>query len=106
MRNPQKHTVETLINCNTSLKDTYKESAFDRECENKEELDQKVSALRYAMEQSAETHIETKPKNETDHIKSETLENMFKERQENKTRGEYEETKKITNKIRGQLKND
>ena len=43
----------------------------DKESENKEELDQKVSALKCAMEQAAEAHLEKTPKNEQNHKRSE-----------------------------------
>ena len=66
-KSPQKPSEETPINYSTSIKDTYKERAPDKESENKEGLDQKVTALRHAMDQSAESHIENKPKSERPH---------------------------------------
>ena len=53
----------------------------DKVSDNKDDLDQKVSALKYAMEQSAETHLEKKWKKEQDRNRSEELEALFKDRQ-------------------------
>ena len=51
---------------NKQVADTYKQWAPEKDNEHKYELDQKVAALKYAMEESAETHLEKKPnKNKT-----------------------------------------
>ena len=58
-----------------------------------------MSALKYALEQSAETHIEKNPNQEQHHSRSAALEKWFKDRQVLKTNGEYDEAKKFTNRI-------
>ena len=87
----QKSNEEALDNFNKQIQETYSDWAPEKQSENKQELDQKVSALRYALEQSAEAHIEKNPKKEHVHTGSEDLENLFENRQEHKEKGEYEE---------------
>ena len=85
-KSPQKTAEEAQERFNQNIVQTYKQWAPDKESENKEELDQKVSALKHAVEQAAETHLEKKPKKEQDHKRSEKLEALFKDRSAKKSK--------------------
>ena len=101
-----KNSTETLEQFNETASCTYKSWAPNIVCINKAELDSKISALNYAFEQAAENHLEKKPKNEKDHKRSTELETLFKGRQECKDEQRYDGAKKITNKIRKQLRKE
>ena len=70
-KSPQKCSQIAQEQFKHMIAQTYRAWAPDKESENKEELDQQVSALKDALEEAAETHLEKRPKDEKDHKRSE-----------------------------------
>ena len=105
-KSPIKPTEENRVKFNEDLKSNYKEWANATESVDKEELDQKVNAFQFAIVEAAKANIEKKPSKPENTNRSPELENLFSARKQCRNYGNYEEAKKITYKIRKQIRKD
>ena len=79
---------------------------MEHESSNKAELDQKIEAFQYAILEAAKTNVEKKPVKSQTVTRSAELENLFTEWKKLKSEGKYDLAKKITWKIRKQIRKD